>query len=113
MDILNLDFASLELRTLALGVQGYTELQSVGRGRCRGKSQLIQMYMQQAYEDLVRQGKGVLVATRGKRPARVFFDEIQQPMKRIGQPLTLDDFRKSPVSVQVGTALAKLLVCTS
>ena len=46
MNVLDLDFASLELRTLALGMQGDTKMQAIGRGRCRGKSQLDQMYMQ-------------------------------------------------------------------
>lgn len=106
MNVLDLDFASLELRTLALGMQGDTKMQAIGRGRCRGKSQLDQMYMQKIYEDLVRQGKGVLVAHKAKL-SHVTLDEIQQPMKRTEQPITLDGFSKSIVSVQVGTALAK------
>ena len=106
MNVLDLDFASFELRTLALGMQGGTELQAIGRGRCRGKSQQAKTYMQMAIKDLVRQGKSVLVVNKAK-VSHVTIDEIQHPMKRVGPPLTLDDFRKSALSIQVGLTLVK------
>lgn len=105
MNILDLDYADLEVRVLASEMHDMLDAMSYARAR-GGKSRLTQMYMQQAYEDLVQQGKAVLVAHKAKL-SHVVLDELQQPVKRTGQPLTLDDFHKSPVSVQVGTALAK------
>lgn len=115
MNIPDLDYAELEARYWASKVHSLMN-DAIGvyfsSGRCHGKSRLTQMYMEHAYTDLVRQGKTILVA-HGAKVTSITLDEIQQPMKRIGQPLTLDDFRKAPVGIQVGMALAKTNVCTS
>ena len=105
MNVLDLDYADIEVRVLASEMHDMLDALSYARAR-GGKSQLTQMYMEWAYDDLMRQGKAVLVAHKAKL-SHITLDEIQQPMKRVGQPLTLDDFCKSPVGVQVGMALAK------
>lgn len=104
MKVLDLDFTDLEFRILPLfpklaAMEHKVEMYSQLR---RGKS----VYMVHAHNDMLRQGKAALVA-KGAKLSHVTLDEIQQPMKRTEQPITLDGFSKSIVSVQVGTALAK------
>lgn len=109
MKVLDLDYADLEARYWASKVHsliGDATMVYFSTGRRCGKSWLTQKYMEHAYDDPMRQGKSVLVA-HGAKVTHIHFDKIQEPMKRIGQPLILDDFRKSAVSVQVVTALAK------
>ncbi|QHJ79725.1 MAG: hypothetical protein [Caudoviricetes sp.] len=111
MKVLDLDYADLEARYWASKVYSLigdaTKVYFSTARRC-GKSWLTQKYMEQAYDDLMRQGRTVLTATRAKLSHNL--DEIQQPMKRVGQPITLDAFRKSALSIQLTMALSKDVV---